>query len=72
MNLFEGYEHQVEVYHPTVSRDVADLALDGWAYYVTVTAVDEDGNESPYGAEVTVGQALRPRPLYLPLVLRAD
>lgn len=72
MNLFEGYEHQEEVYHPTASKNVADLALDGWAYYVTVTAVDEDGNESPYGAEVTVGQALRPRPLYLPLVLRAD
>jgi hypothetical protein len=49
---------------------VSDLALGGWAYYVTVTAVDEDGNESLYGAEVTAGQALRPRPLYLPLVLR--
>ena len=68
MPSFTAYPNQVEVY--TTSKTLSGLALDDWAYYVTVTTLDADGHESLYGAEITVGQALRPRPIYLPLVLK--
>ncbi len=71
VELFEEYSDQVEVYASTTSKVISDLELDGWAYYFTVTMVDDQGNESLYGAEVLVGQAIRPHPLYLPLVIRA-
>jgi hypothetical protein len=71
MPLFEGYPNQVVVDAGTTSKVISDLELAGWAYFFTVTAVDDGENESMYGREVTVGEAMRPRPLYLPLVIRS-
>ena len=68
MPSFTAYSNHTEVY--TTSKTIFGLALDDWAYYVTVTTLDADGHESLYGAEVTVGKALRSRPVYLPLVLK--
>jgi hypothetical protein len=70
MPLFETYPNQVVVYADATSKVISGLELAGWAHFFAVTMVDDEGNESLYSSEATAGRALRPRPLYLPLVMR--
>jgi hypothetical protein len=68
---FEGYAYSVDAGQATTLA-VDSLVQAGNLHYFAVTALDEQGDQSLYSAEATLGEAGRMAPLYLPLVLQGE